>query len=48
MGHGGGTNCDLCHPDANADGTALTDPAKHVNGVVDVAAEYKASCFNCH
>jgi predicted CxxxxCH...CXXCH cytochrome family protein len=46
MGHGGG--CDLCHPDANADGTAVTDPTKHVNGVIDLAPQYISSCFGCH
>lgn len=48
LGHGGGTNCDLCHPDANSTGTAITNPALHVNGVIDLAPQFKSSCFNCH
>jgi len=46
--HGGGNSCDLCHPDVNAAGTAITNPALHLNGVVDVASQWKSSCFNCH
>jgi len=46
--HGGGNNCDLCHPDANATGTAITNLALHVNGVVDVQATFVTSCFGCH
>ncbi len=46
--HGGGSNCDLCHADANATGTAITNPALHLNGAVDVNPAWDASCFNCH
>ncbi len=43
--------CQLCHPDAtgsNGVGTAITNPALHGNGVVDVQPRYKSSCFGCH
>jgi predicted CxxxxCH...CXXCH cytochrome family protein len=46
--HGGGSNCNLCHPNVNATGTAILNPALHINGVVDVQATYKSSCFGCH
>lgn len=47
-GHGGGTACSLCHPDVNATGTAITNPALHGNGVPDVVGQFKPSCFGCH
>jgi predicted CxxxxCH...CXXCH cytochrome family protein len=46
--HSAGNNCDLCHPDANAAGTAITNASLHVNGTVDVTPKWKTSCFNCH
>jgi len=55
--HGGGDNCDLCHPDAKSnmspDGTSIisnyiTAPSQHMNGTVDVAAVFKSTCFRCH
>jgi hypothetical protein len=46
--HGGGNGCNLCHPDVDAAGTTITNLAMHLNGVVDVQATYKSSCFNCH
>jgi predicted CxxxxCH...CXXCH cytochrome family protein len=46
--HGGGSNCNLCHPNVNATGTAILNPALHINGVVDVQASFKSSCFGCH
>ena len=46
--HGGGSSCNLCHPDVDAAGTAITNPALHVNGAVDVVATFKTSCFGCH
>jgi len=49
--HGGGTDCQICHPDAygvNGVGTAITDPTSHVNGTVDVVPVWKSSCFGCH
>ena len=49
--HGGGSDCQLCHPDATGSGgvgTAITDASLHANGVVNVQAQYKSSCFNCH
>ena len=32
----------------NAAGTAITNPALHVNGIVEVQAAFQSSCFNCH
>jgi predicted CxxxxCH...CXXCH cytochrome family protein len=46
--HTAGNNCDLCHPDANAAGTAITNTSLHLNGVVDVTPKWKSTCFNCH
>jgi predicted CxxxxCH...CXXCH cytochrome family protein len=46
--HGGGMSCDLCHPDANATGTAVTNPALHVNGTIDVAPRWTSTCIKCH
>jgi predicted CxxxxCH...CXXCH cytochrome family protein len=46
--HGGGNGCNLCHPDVNAAGTAITNVALHINGTVEVQAAFKASCFGCH
>jgi hypothetical protein len=46
--HGGGNGCNLCHPHVDATGTAILNPALHVNGIVEVQAAYKSSCFNCH
>ncbi|MBI5071128.1 MAG: CxxxxCH/CxxCH domain-containing protein [Deltaproteobacteria bacterium] len=47
-GHGGGTSCNLCHPHVNATGTAITNTALHVNGIIEVTAAWDPSCFNCH
>lgn len=49
--HGGGNNCQLCHPDATGSGgvgTAITDPSLHANGTVNVQAQFNSSCFGCH
>lgn len=49
--HGGGNDCQLCHPDATGSGgvgTAITDPSLHANGTVNVQANFTSSCFNCH
>jgi predicted CxxxxCH...CXXCH cytochrome family protein len=46
--HGGGNNCNLCHPDVDAAGTTITNPALHINGTVEVQAAFKSSCFGCH
>jgi len=46
--HGGGSNCNLCHPDADAAGTAITNPSLHVNGTVEVTAQFTSTCFHCH
>jgi predicted CxxxxCH...CXXCH cytochrome family protein len=50
--HSGDLNqCQFCHPDAtgaNAQGTAITNPALHRNDVVNVQATFKSSCFGCH
>ena len=45
-------NCELCHPDAIGTvtgGTAITNLALHVNGIVDVTPKWQPSkCFGCH
>jgi hypothetical protein len=46
--HRGGTACDLCHPDVNAAGTAITNLARHADGVLDVAPRWSSPCFVCH
>ena len=51
--HGGGNQCELCHPDASGTsagvGTAITNVSLHVNGFVDVTPNWNGSnCFNCH
>jgi hypothetical protein len=43
--------CQLCHPDATSVsgvGTAITNPAQHVNGIVEVTPRWKSQCFGCH
>jgi predicted CxxxxCH...CXXCH cytochrome family protein len=43
--------CQLCHPDAfsvNGVATGITDPTRHIDGIVDVAASYDGTCFGCH
>ena len=43
--------CQLCHPDASgenaAGGAAITDPALHLNGALDVAPRWGSGC-GCH
>ena len=43
--------CETCHPDATGTaatgGATITDAAKHVNGVVEVAPRRNSGC-NCH
>jgi len=49
--HGGGNDCQLCHPDATGSGgvgTAITNPSLHGNGTVTVQAMFRSSCFGCH
>lgn len=48
--HGGGNECQLCHPDASGlPGSAvITNPALHVNGTINLAPQANNSCFNCH
>ncbi len=48
---GAANQCQLCHPDAtgvNGQGTAITDPTLHANGVVNVQAAFTTTCFSCH
>ncbi|MBI5067105.1 MAG: CxxxxCH/CxxCH domain-containing protein [Deltaproteobacteria bacterium] len=40
--HEGGNSCSSCHRDTNSAGTAITNPALHVNGVVN------GKCTDCH
>ncbi len=42
--HPASNACSMCHPTMNAAG-AITDPARHINGVVDVVA---LTCTTCH
>ena len=55
-GNGGPTSpqnqCQFCHPDAsspgNGAGDTITNPTLHANGMVNVQATFKSSCFGCH
>jgi hypothetical protein len=43
--------CQFCHPDAtgsNGVGTSITNPLLHGNGIVNVQATFRTSCFGCH
>ena len=43
--------CQLCHPDAtgtNGQGTAITNPAQHRDGIVEVQGKFTSYCFGCH
>jgi hypothetical protein len=43
--------CQLCHPDATSVGgigTAISNPAQHVNGIVEVTPRWSNRCFGCH
>jgi predicted CxxxxCH...CXXCH cytochrome family protein len=50
--HGNGANaCEICHPDATGPsgvGTAITDPARHLDGAIDVAPRWRTACYACH
>jgi hypothetical protein len=46
--HGGGNGCDLCHPGVKPDGSGFVDASRHVDGIVDVTAQFKSTCFGCH
>ena len=54
--HAGGpttapNQCQFCHPDASGSGgigTTITNPTLHANGVVNVQATFRSSCFGCH
>ena len=54
--HAGGptaamNQCQSCHPDATGTsgrGTAITNLSLHINGVVNVQARFRSSCFGCH
>jgi hypothetical protein len=49
---GAANQCQFCHPDAyspnNGIGTTITNASLHGNGVVNVQASFKSSCFGCH
>jgi hypothetical protein len=44
--------CQFCHPDASSPndgiGDTITNTTLHANGVVNVQATFKSTCFNCH
>ena len=42
LNHSGGGLCNTCHPDVDPYGTTITNPAAHVNGVIE------ESCAPCH
>jgi predicted CxxxxCH...CXXCH cytochrome family protein len=47
----GANECKFCHPDAsgsNMHGTAITIPAMHRNGAIDVQSIFTSACFSCH
>jgi predicted CxxxxCH...CXXCH cytochrome family protein len=47
----GYNECQLCHPDAysvNGVGQSITNPAQHVNGIVEVTPKWNSKCFGCH
>ncbi|HEY6853781.1 MAG TPA: CxxxxCH/CxxCH domain-containing protein [Gemmatimonadales bacterium] len=48
--HGGGNQCELCHPDASGlpPGDVVTNPSLHMNGTVEVAPKWENSCIGCH
>ena len=43
--HPASTQCELCHTDTAGPGLTIINPAKHMNGVVDVAG---GACSACH
>ncbi len=48
---GPANQCQFCHPDAtstNGAGTAITNPALHGNGAVDLAPPWRGRCYLCH
>lgn len=48
---GAANQCQFCHPDAsgtNGQGTTITNPTLHGNGVYNVQARFTTSCFGCH
>jgi hypothetical protein len=43
--------CQFCHPDASGSGgigTTITNPVLHANGIVNVQATFRSTCFGCH
>ncbi len=43
--------CQFCHPDAtgtNGQATGITNQALHADGIVQVQATFKSTCFGCH
>jgi hypothetical protein len=43
--------CQFCHPDAtstNGVATAITNPALHRNGIIEVTASFRSRCMGCH
>ena len=47
----GYNECQLCHPDASSVGgvgQSITNPAQHVNGIVEVTPRWTSKCFGCH
>ncbi len=43
--------CQLCHPDAaSVSGVpaTITDPTRHIDGIVDVTPLWTSTCMNCH
>jgi predicted CxxxxCH...CXXCH cytochrome family protein len=43
--------CQFCHLDASGSGgqgTTITNPSLHSNGIINVQANFTSKCFNCH
>ena len=59
-GAAGGNDCQLCHPDAtgtitsvpgaavSVTGLAITNPAQHVNGTIELKPQWADTCYDCH
>ena len=47
--HPGGDQCNLCHPNVNSAGTALTVRTLHANGIVNLLhGDGTWACDTCH
>ena len=46
----GAQNCEFCHPNVVLKNgkPVIINKAMHRNGIIDIKARYKSTCFNCH